>query len=390
MDKIENKYKKMSLRKSFIFYVAIFFIIALLLTIMTGNIADNIWKDIETSYINGDESLIVEGNNDFGITIMPSRIENTFSKSDRIAYITFRFLSTAAAPIWFSVCIVIAAFLFYRNKLKKPLELLNSAADNIAENNLDFSVSYEKSDEMGKLCSSFEKMRVALQENNLEMWRQMDERKKLNAAFSHDLRTPLTVLKGQSEILLKYVPDGKLTTKKIIDIVGTMKSHITRMENYVFTMNNLQKLTDIDIQKVDVSTNEICCRLKESSMIICADKKLTFDDTQLTKESFNVDMNVIIRVYENILSNAVRFAKNIITVTLSDDGDFSITVSDDGQGFSDKDLLDATNPFYKSDDSTDNQHFGMGLNICKVLCEKHGGYIKLSNNSNGATVKAVF
>lgn len=390
MGKIKNLFNKISLRNSFILYTAIFIIIAFLLTIITGNIADNIWQDIEKSYMNEDGSLIVDGDTYFGITIIPPGLESSFSQSDRIIYTIFKSLSTAAAPICFSVCIVMAAFLFYRNKLKKPLEILSNAADNITENNLDFTFSYEKNDEMGKLCSSFEKMRVALQENNLEMWRQMDERKRLNAAFSHDLRTPLTVLKGQSEMLLKYVPDGKLTTDKITDIVGTMKSHITRMENYVFTMNNLQKLTDIDIQKTDVPTNEICSRLKESGMIISADKKLIFDDAGLTAETFNVDMGVVMRVYENILSNAIRFAKNRIIVTLSDDGAFSITIFDDGQGFSDKDLLDATNPFYKSDDSSENQHFGMGLNICKVLCEKHGGYIKLSNNSDGATVKAAF
>ena len=71
----------------------------------------------------------------------------------------------------------------------------------ISNNNLDFSIKYDSKDELGELCSSFETMRFTLANNFSEMWRQMEERKQLNAAFAHDLRTPLTVLKGYNEIL---------------------------------------------------------------------------------------------------------------------------------------------------------------------------------------------
>lgn len=71
----------------------------------------------------------------------------------------------------------------------------------ISNNNLNFSIKYDSKDELGELCSSFETMRFTLANNFSEMWRQMEERKQLNAAFAHDLRTPLTVLKGYNEIL---------------------------------------------------------------------------------------------------------------------------------------------------------------------------------------------
>lgn len=77
--------------------------------------------------------------------------------------------------------------------------LLFMASDRIAANDLDFSIAYDRKDEMGLLCKAFEKMRSALANNNREMWRQMDERQKINAAFSHDLRTPLTVIEGHLE-----------------------------------------------------------------------------------------------------------------------------------------------------------------------------------------------
>ena len=92
--------------------------------------------------------------------------------------------------------ILLAAVLFYRNKLKRPLTILKEAAEKISAQELDFSVAYAAQDEMGNLCRSFEEMRQALQQNNRLMWQQMEERRRINAAFAHDLRTPLTVLKG--------------------------------------------------------------------------------------------------------------------------------------------------------------------------------------------------
>ena len=126
-----------------------------------------------------------------------------------------------------------------------PLAILDHAAGQIADNNLDFKVVYNREDEMGKLCASFEKMRVALQESNEEMWRQMEERKRLNTAFSHDLRTPLTVLKGQSELLQQYAP--KMSAEKVIGTSEMMHRHIVRLEAYVQTMSDLQRLEDIEI-----------------------------------------------------------------------------------------------------------------------------------------------
>jgi len=399
MGKIKSKLCNMSLKASFSFYVLIGLLCALLLSAASNGMCQITRKNIHDKYFEqykdeaGTSGSIIseDGNIAVGeIAVYTKDIISFFSTEDKIAYRIFDILSIIVFPFWFLTCIIITGKLFFSKKLQKPLELLDNAADNIANNTLDFHLVYENDDEMGKLCSSFEKMRIALQENNLEMWRQMEERKRLNAAFSHELRTPLTVLKGQSEMLLKYVPDGKITVEKIIDITGTMKSHIIRLENYVSTMNSLQNLADIEIQKAEVPAAKIKNSMKEHGMMICAGKELIFDDTQFTAGRINVDISVVMQVYENILSNAVRFAQYNITVVLSDDKVFSMSVSDDGRGFTEKELAEATKPFYKSNDNTDNQHFGIGLNICKILCEKHGGYLKLSNNSKGATVRAVF
>ena len=272
--------------------------------------------------------------------------------------------------------------------MQKPLAILDHAAGQIADNNLDFKIVYDKEDEMGKLCSSFEKMRQALQESNEEMWRQMEERKRLNAAFSHDLRTPLTVLKGQSELLRQYAP--KMTAEKVSDTSEMMHQHIVRLEEYVQTMGELQRLEDIEIVRQSITLEALCKQLEETGEAVRNGKGFSHEVIGDRDSYLNIDAAIVMRVYENLLANAVRFTKEKIKVSAeSQDGYLYLTVSDDGAGFIKKDLENATKPFYKTVRETDNEHFGMGLNICKVLCEKHGGYIRLSNR-NGAVVTTVF
>ena len=109
-----------------------------------------------------------------------------------------------------------------------------------------------------------------------------------------------------------------------------------------------------------------------------------------TAVKLELDLSVVMQIYENLLANAVRYAKKEISVSLSGNTDYvSLTVSDNGEGFSTKDLKEAAKPFYRAGNEAGSEHFGMGLNICKVLCEKHGGYLKLKNDG-GASVTAAF
>lgn len=275
-----------------------------------------------------------------------------------------------------------------RDFVRCPITILDHAAGKIAENNLDFKIIYDKEDELGKLCVSFEKMRQALQESNEEMWRQIEERKRLNAAFAHDLRTPLTVLKGQIELLRQYAP--KMTAEKVSDTSKMMHRHIVRLEEYVQTMGELQRLEDIEIIRHPVTMDALCRQFRETGEVVCNGKAFFCEVIGDEHVDLNIDTTIVMRVFENLLSNAVRFAKEKIKVlTKLQDGYLYLTVSDDGAGFAEKDLENATKPFYKTVRETDNEHFGMGLNICKILCEKHGGYIRLSNQ-DGAVITVAF
>ncbi len=292
-------------------------------------------------------------------------------------------------PSWIVICIALASKKFYENKLKRPLTILDAAAENIANNNLDFIVAYPVNDEFGRLCDSFEKMRASLSENNREMWRQMEERRRLNAAFSHDLRTPLTVLKGEAELLEKYVPYGKMDAEKVISTARTMESHIARLEGYVTTMNSLQRFEDIELTRVPVPVPEIVGRISYCAGMLSGDKQIIVDTSGLTAQSLNLDINIVMQVFENLAANALRYAKEEVTVCLAGVGVLIMSVKDDGDGFAPEDLAKVMEPFYKAKEDNKAQHFGMGLSICKILCEKHGGSLT-AENIGGARVTAVF
>lgn len=315
-------------------------------------------------------------------------LHSFFTPADSFLYNTLGLLSVAIPPACFMFGVCITGRLFYRRQLREPLELLNRAADNISDSNLDFQIVCHTRNELGKLCSSFEKMRAALRQNHMEMWRQIEERKRLNAAFSHDLRTPLTVLKGQSEMLLHYA--HQMPEEKLLATIQMMQRHIARLEVYVNTMNGLQRLEDLEVNKTTVAVRDTIRQMRSTGVSLCMNRKFEFNDETRNLPGLSLDLSVIMRVYENLLSNAARYAREKVTVSVRAEGTFFLlTVSDDGKGFTQEELTAAVKPFYSSAPESDGLHFGMGLNICKILCEKHGGYLTLENRS-GASVTAVF
>ncbi|MBO5238434.1 MAG: HAMP domain-containing histidine kinase [Lachnospiraceae bacterium] len=389
MGKIKDSFKKNSLKATFSKYMIVCILVALLISIFLSNMCLSVQEQIKDKYLSQySYEVKIENSQNFSVRYYTEDITKVMNDSERGVYEVLGILSVVIYPVCFIFCIIVTSILFYKRQLDKPLTILSDAADNIARNNLDFKITYDKDNELGKLCASFEKMRIALQDNNLEMWRQIEERKRLNAAFSHDLRTPLTVLKGQSEMLSQYAP--KMSEDKIISTAEMMKRHITRLEKYVTTMNDLQRLEDVEIKKEAVAVDEIEKQMWMTGMAICTEKEFSLIRNISDIPEVMLDISIVMQVYENLLSNAIRYAKTKIQVVIEKKEDFILlTVSDDGVGFTAKDLSDALKPFYKAKNETGNEHFGMGLNICKMLCEKHGGSLQISNES-GANVVAAF
>lgn len=176
------------------------------------------------------------------------------SKAGDTALQTHDTMTLSFIGLCICISIVTGIYIFYKNKIFNPLHALMKGTEQITQNNLDFTMLYESKDEFGILCKSFEKMRDELHFNHKTMWRMTEERKKLNAAFAHDLRTPLTVLRGYTDFLEEYIPSSEKNDEKLLETTRMMAQYIKRLEDYVYMMNTIQKLEDTPIQLQTIST----------------------------------------------------------------------------------------------------------------------------------------
>ena len=387
MGQIKSYFKNMSLRKSLVLYVAFFTLLALLLSNFTTDLCNRGVEKIYSNYPSNGERyyLTTESGERLGDGVIIGDNAITLTPKDARLISILGILPVVVIPIYSALCLLAAVTLFYRIKLKRPLSDLMSASTKIAENDLNFTIDYQSKDEFGQLCSSFEIMRSTLTSNLSEVWRQIEDRKRLNAAFAHDLRTPLTVLKGYGEMLQN---SQDLTTR---ETAATMEKHISRMERYIDNMSSLHRLEDMQPDFHEVSLDTLLDAMRDRADICCKTygKSFAFLDN-CTSYVLVIDRSCILRVCSNLIENAARYATTKITLVVKEqDKGLLLAVADDGPGFSKSGLYNASAPYYK-EDKQDEDHYGLGLYICRVLCERHGGYLKIENTQVGAKVTAYF
>lgn len=382
MEKIKKIWRSIPIRVAFVLTVAVFILLATFATSKTNSWAMRNLTDISYNY----HYNYSQNGNEIIYEIVPPYEELTAEDQER--YNLYNTIYQYSALFWYSLFIILAALLFYRLKLKKPLDLLSEASKKIADNDLDFHIEYDGHDELAQLCSAFEIMRSSVQQNNIAMWRSVEERKRVNSAFAHDMRTPITVIKGYADMLQNYMPKQKLSREKEMQTASKIRNHIGRLEQYIESMSAIQKLEDLEIAPSPVTVSALISEIKESATIICGEHgKQLFLDSAIHTDTVTIDKNVLLQIYENLIANAVRFSKSVIHIDIQSEADYiCICVRDDGQGFGYEELEMAKKPYYKGENTSADMHFGLGLYICNLLCEKHKGACTLSNAKNGGAV----
>lgn len=389
MDKIKNASIKRSMTLTFIITICMIGVFSGITIFMANQSQQEILKN-KYFMVKSPDYELDKSTNKYTIDMDGSIVEwHGLSMAENIAY-----YGCYAAMIGLPVLSIIvgigsAAAIYYRMKLKAPILQLQEGMKRIQDNDLDFSIGYSSDDELGQLCRSMEKMRKELRHNNKTLWETLQQRKLLNTSVAHDLRTPITVLRGYLDFLEKNIPQDKLTEEMLMDTISSMQGAVLRLERYAECVRDVEKIESIEIKREQQDTVSL---LKEMESNICQledDKKVVFL-TDIFLPSINIDKSVVFRVLENLLQNAMRYRKEkVIVEVYQRDGLFLISVKDDGKGFSEEDLRQATNMFYGKEKGS--EHFGIGLGVCRLLCEKHGGFLQIGNNEfSGAYVIAAF
>ena len=387
MGKIKTKSLKTSMAVTFLITICVTALLSSVTIFAANQVQHEILKkrymtinspDFQVDENTGNYILDIDNNN---ITWQP------LSTWDTVAYYG-SYAAMVGLPVFYiAVGIGAAAAVYYRKKLREPIAQLQNGVERIQEDNLDFHIEYDGDDELGRLCCSMEKMRRELRQKHKALWESLEQRKLLNASVSHDLRTPITVLKGYLDYLEKNIPQDKLTEDMLFDTVSSMQGAVNRLELYVESVRDIEKIENIEIEKRSENVKLLLNELRSNVLQLAGNKEIIISN-DITVDKIQIDKGVFFRILENLLQNALRYAEKQVSINLSHKKDFLIlTVKDDGKGFSAADLEKATTVFYSND--KEKQHFGIGLSVCKILCEKHGGLLYVGNQKEkGAYVTA--
>lgn len=210
--------KNMSLKKSFFAIITASLIVAIVLSVLFGGLCNalidhfNLYVTVPVEESSLDNSETIASDNSAVVISGEGGTRTTYYYTYKVepGYSILSSLQIVIPVVLVVVALIYADIIFYRLKLKRPIAILRNSAERIQNQDLDFEITGYASDELGELCSAFAMMRKTLLSNNRELWRQAEERKRLNAAFSHDLRNPVTVLKGSAKLLQKSVENGIL------------------------------------------------------------------------------------------------------------------------------------------------------------------------------------
>lgn len=387
MGKIKTKSLKTSMAVTFLITICVTALLSSVTILAANQVQHEILKkrymtinspDFQVDENTGNYILDIDNNN---ITWQP------LSRWDTVVYYG-SYAAMVGLPVFYiAVGIGAAAAVYYRKKLREPITQLQNGVERIQEDNLDFHIEYDGDDELGRLCCSMEKMRRELRQKHKALWESLEQRKLLNASVSHDLRTPITVLKGYLDYLEKNIPQDKLTEDMLLDTVSSMQGAVNRLELYVESVRDIEKIENIEIEKRSENVKLLLNELRSNVRQLAGNKEIIISN-DITVDKIQIDKGVFFRILENLLQNALRYAEKQVSINLSHKKDFLIlTVKDDGKGFSAADLEKATTVFYSND--KEKQHFGIGLSVCKILCEKHGGLLYVGNQKEkGACVTA--
>ena len=289
--------------------------------------------------------------------------------------------------------IVICLVLWIYHSIVTPIHMLQMATQNIKNGNLDFEVEVHNQDEIGELCEDFEEMRIRLKDNAEEKLRSEQQQKELISNISHDLKTPITAIKGYVEGLIDGVADTPEKQNKYLQTVYSKAIDMDRL------INELSFYSKIDTNKIPYTFNRInvvgyfedCAEDLGREL---EDEGYGFSYQNYVDDSVQMiaDAEQVKRVINNIVGNSKKYsdkAETTIRMTVKDVGDFvQIEIEDNGRGIAAKDLPYIFDRFYRTDASRNSSKggSGIGLSIVKKIMEDHGGKIWAASKEGVGTV----
>lgn len=292
------------------------------------------------------------------------------------------------------VCTALCMTLWIYMGISKPVKKLKKATQDIRDGNLDFTIEGNESiREINELCSDFEEMRKRLKSSQEEKMNFDSENKVLIRNISHDLKTPITAVKGYCEGIMDGVAD---TPEKIDKYIRTIYNKANEMDRLI---NELTFYSKIDTNRMPytfakLDVNEYFSDCADELELELERERVEFRYVNTIKENTLIiaDAEQLRRVIHNIINNSVKYMdkpNRWIELKIRDVGDFvQIDIEDNGKGISRKDQTKVFDRFYRTDASRNSTRggSGIGLSIVKKILEDHGGKVWAGGEEGVGTI----
>lgn len=279
-------------------------------------------------------------------------------------------------------------------RIRKKMAPMREALEQIGDRNLDFKVNYSGVREIDECLVALDDMRYALKTSLQKQWETEQEKNRQMSALAHDIKTPLTVVRGNSELLLET---GLTVEQK--NYADYISGSVLQIQNYVQTLIEVTKSQEgIEETPVKVKVADILVDIKKQTMGLSEAYQLQINWKEECENEvvISVVYDHVVRAVMNIVRNASEHTPKggIINITATYSGEELIfTVEDSGSGFTPEALARGTEQFFMDDSSrTGSSHYGIGLFFAKKVAKEHGGKIILANSkeTGGAKVEISF
>lgn len=294
--------------------------------------------------------------------------------------------------IIFCLVSIITITLIWAKKISKQLNPLLEASEEIGKQNLDFQVKKSNIQEFNAILDSLDKMKVGLSESLRTNWREEEKKRNQISALSHDIKTPLSIIKGNSELL------GETNlTKEQETYLNYIRKNINRIGKYIETLMLVNKSNQAnELNFNEIRSKEFVENIEKLAKEFTSTYKLNLlEDINYENDFLIVDLKNFERAFLNILSNAEEHSpkNSSIELLISSKADkLQISILDQGHGFTGEDLLYAKDQFYQGDKSRHSkENYGIGLFVAEQIIDMHGGNLVLENRTDeiGAKVSIL-
>ncbi|MCI9396051.1 MAG: HAMP domain-containing histidine kinase [Lachnospiraceae bacterium] len=273
-----------------------------------------------------------------------------------------------------------------------PINQLNTAMQNIAEGNLEYMLTTEEKGEIGELYRNYEDMRLRLKESLDEKFEHEKKNRELISNISHDLKTPITAVKGYVEGIMDGVADTPEKMDKYIKTIYNKANDMDRLINELTTYSGIDNnRIPYNFHRINVAEYFGDCVEEVGLDLESKNIQLNYEDLVEPSTQIIADPEQLKRVISNIISNSIKYLdkeRGIIDIRILDEVDsIRVEIEDNGKGIAAKDLPNIFERFYRTDASRNSSQggSGIGLSIVKKIIEDHGGYIWATSKENEGT-----